>query len=541
MTTGSRDAQTWFDRGLLWAYSFNHDEAVHCFEKATECDPDCAMAFWGVAYAVGPNYNKAWSFFDRSDLQSSVGKASSALARATKLADKATSVEKALIYALSVRFPPPDNIPQDISPLNLAYADAMRSVYRDHAGDIDVAVLFAEALMCISPRGLWDLDTGKPTQHAVEAQTVIESAMNRDDGRDHPALCHLYIHLMEMAPFPEVALPAADRLRRLAPDASHLLHMPTHIDLAVGDYRRAVDSNDEAMIADDKYFSRGHPSALYTAYRVHNICVKLYAALISGRSHEAISSAKRIEQVLDKNTLSMTSPPIADWTESFLGNLAHVLVRFGRWEEILRLEIPSDRALFCATTASILYARGVALSALNRIPEAETAQREFESARAAVPPSRLNSIPCREVDVLEIASAMLQGELDYRRGNHGSAFASLRRAIELEDALPYSDPPPWMQPVRHALGALLLEQDRVSEAETVFKEDLGVANGFPRRKARLNNVWGLHGLHECLMRAGKVDEALCIRVQRDIAMASADVEITSSCYCRLSGECCSGG
>ncbi|RMJ27465.1 hypothetical protein PHISP_01662 [Aspergillus sp. HF37] len=541
VTTNSGDAQTWFDRGLLWAYSFNHDEAVHCFEKATECDSECAMAFWGVAYAVGPNYNKAWSFFDRSDLKSSAGKASSALARATKLADKATVVEKALVNALTVRFPPPDNIPQDMGPLNLAYAEAMRSVYRDHAGDIDVAVLFAEALMCISPRGLWDLDTGKPTQHAVEAQTVIESAMDRSDGRDHPALCHLYIHLMEMAPFPEVALPAADRLRRLAPDASHLLHMPTHIDLAVGDYRRAVDSNDEAMAADDKYFARGRPSALYTAYRVHNICVKLYAALISGRSREAISSAKRIEQVIDKNALSMTSPPIADWTESFLGNLAHVLVRFGRWDEVLRLEIPSDRALFCATTASILYARGIALSALSRIPEAESAQRDFESARAAVPPSRLNSIPCREVDVLEIASAMLQGELDYRRGDHESAFASLRRAVELEDALPYSDPPPWMQPVRHALGALLLEQNHVSEAETVFKEDLGVADGFPRRKARINNVWGLHGLHECLMRAGKIDEALYIRVQRDIATASADVEVTSSCYCRLSAGCCSRG
>lgn len=539
VTTSVLEAQTWFDRGLLWSYSFNHDEAVRCFEQATECDPNCAMAFWGVAYAVGPNYNKAWPFFDPADLQSSVGKACNALARAVQLSDQATSVERALINALAVRFPSRDNIPDDKSPLDRAYADAMRPVYQAHPDDVDVAALFAEALMCLSPRGLWDLDTGKPQQHTVEAQIVIESAMNRSDGRDHPALCHLYIHLMEMSPFPERSLPAADRLRRLVPDSSHLLHMPTHIDMAVGDYRRAIDSNEDAIVADDKLFARGNASGLYVAYRVHNICAKLYSALISGRSREAISAAKRLEQVIDKNVLAMTSPPLADWTESFLGNLAHVLIRFGRWEEILKLELPSDRTLYCATTASILYARGVALSALGRLPEAETVQKEFEKARASVLPTRLNSIPCKEADVLEVASVMLTGELEYRKGNHEAAFSALRKAVKLEDALPYSDPPPWMQPVRHALGGLLLEQNCVSEAETVYKEDLGIADGFPRRKARLNNVWSLHGLHECLTRSGKIDEALCISVQRDIALASADVDVTSSCYCRLSaaGRC----
>lgn len=542
MTTKVSEAQTWFDRGLLWSYSFNHDEAVRCFEKATECDPDCAIAFWGIAYAAGPNYNKAWPFFDQADLQSTVGKASIAIARAVKLVGQATSVERALINALAVRFPSPDNIPADLSPFDRAYADAMRLVYQAHGDDVDIAALSAEALMCLSPRGLWDLDTGEPQAHTVEAQTIIESAMDRSDGRHHPALCHLYIHLMEMSPFPERSLPAADRLRRLIPDASHLLHMPTHIDVAVGDYRRAIDSSDDAMVADDKYFAgENNASGIYVAYRVHNICLKLYAALISGRSREAISAAKRVEQVLDRNLLAMTSPPLADWAESFLGNLAHVLVRFGRWEEILQLELPSDRTLYCSTTATILYAKGVALSALGRLGEAETAQKEFEAARAAVPPTRFNSIPTKEVDVLEVASVMLTGELEYRKGNHETAFSALRKAVELEDALPYSDPPPWMQPVRHALGGLLLEQGRVSEAEQVYKEDLGIAEGFPRRKARLNNVWSLHGLHECLTRSGKIDEALCIAVQRDIALGCVDVDVTSSCYCRLSaGGRCSG-
>ncbi|PKY04067.1 TPR-like protein [Aspergillus campestris IBT 28561] len=539
VTTTSPDAQQWFDRGLVWAYAFNHEESVRCFTRATEFDPSCAMAFWGIAYAVGPNYNKAWAFFDRGDLESSVQKATAALSRAAQLAAQCTPIEKSLINALPARFPAPDQIPADMAPYNHAYADAMRVVYRAHSADIDVAAIFGEALMCISPRGLWDLDTGKPSgEHTVEAQTVIESAMARtaDNGHNHPALCHLYIHLMEMSPVPERALPAADRLRSLVPDASHMLHMPTHIDMAVGDYRRAVDSNRASMLADDQYFRReNRGSALYIAYRVHNICALLYAALISGRSQDALAAADRLSTVIDGPVLATTSPPLADWTESFLGNRAHVLIRFGRWADILALPLPTDRTTYSATTATTLYAKAIALSALNRIPEAEATQRDFETARAAVPASRFNSIPCKEVDVLRVAAAMLTGELAYRRGDFDTAFASLREAISLEDNLPYSDPPPWMQPVRHALGALLLEQNRVADAERVFREDLGVALGFPRRKARLNNVWGLHGLHECLVRAGKKEEAAAVRVPLDIALASADVVVEKSCYCRVSG------
>lgn len=497
------------------------------------------MAFWGIAYAVGPNYNKAWTLFDQADLKSSVRKASVALNCAIKSADKATPIEKALVSALATRFPPPGNIPSDLKPFNQAYADAMRLVYQSHPNDVDLAGLFAEALMCISPRGLWSLETGKPTgDHTVEAQKVIETAMAQLDGRHNPALCHLYIHLMEMSPFPERALLPADRLRTLVPDGSHMLHMPTHIDMAVGDYRAAIRSNQEAILADNKYFAQENGSGIYTAYRVHNICAKLYAALISGQYQEAISAADHLDTVVDSKTLSITTPPLADWTEAFLGNRAHVLVRFGRWEDILRLELPSNRVLYCSTTANILYARAIALGVLGRVAEAEATQKEFETARAAVPTSRYNSIPCKEVEVLAVASAMLQGELEYRKGTYDAAFSSLRKAVELEDALPYSDPPPWMQPVRHALGGLLLEQNRVSEAETVYREDLGVARDFPRRKARLNNVWGLQGLHECLVHLGKIDEAHCIRAPLDIAMASADVPISTSCYCRTE-TCCS--
>lgn len=544
MTTSSAETQLWFNRGLVWAFSFNHDEAERCFQRAAETDLNCVMALWGIAYAAGPNYNKAWKFFDLEDRRASIKKVNDTLARACKLANQATPVEQALIEAIGARFPPVHDIPDDLSPFDRAYANAMRNVYQKFSNDMDVAALFAEALMCITPRGLWDLDSGKPTgDHTVEARDVIELGLKQTSGRNHPALCHLHIHMLEMSPFPELALPAADRLRGMVPHASHMLHMPTHIDAAVGDYRRGVDSNHEAMLADDIYFARETGTVLYTAYRVHYICAKMYSAMMSGRFTDAMSAAEKLEQVIDDKVLSIKSPPMADFIESFVGSKAHVLVRFGRWGDVLELQLPTDRDAYCVTTAIIHYTRGLAFSALGRIAEAEIAQSEFETARKAVPSSRLNSIPCKEEDVLGVASAMLAGELHYRKGNIEEAFSLLREAVVREDGLAYSDPPPWMQPVRHALGGLLLEQNRVEEAETLFKQDLGFALDYPRRRAKLNNVWGLHGLYECLTRLGKTAEAAFIQPACEIALASADIPVNVSCFCRTSAVgtdgCCS--
>lgn len=539
VTSESPEAQLWANRGLIWAYSFNHEEGLKCFERAAKTDPSCAMAYWGIAFCAGPNYNKAWTFFDQQDVLNSARKANDALERASQLAARASLAEQGLIKALAARFPPTDNIPDDFSHLDRAYADAMRPVYEVHHDDVDVAALLAEALMCISPRGLWNLDTGKPTgSHTIEAREVIETAFNSPEGFSHPAHCHLHIHLMEMSPNPELALPAADRLRGMVPDASHMLHMPTHIDAAVGDYRRGVDSNNEAIAADDKYFATENESLLYRAYRVHYVSAKLYSAVMSGRFRDALMAAEKIEQIIDDKLLTAKKVNMADWVEAHLGSKAHVLIRFGRWEDILRLELPSDRKIYCSTTAVILYARGIAFSALGRIGEAEAAQQEFRAARELVPRSRLNSIPAKEYDVLGVAASMLAGELHYRKGNFDVAFSTLREAAALEDALAYSDPPPWMQPVRHALGGLLLEQGHVEEAVQVFREDTGFAPGFPRRKAKLNNVWGLHGLHEALTRAGKTNEAIMVKPQLDVATACADVDMTVSCYCRLSAVDC---
>ncbi|KAI4644041.1 uncharacterized protein J4E78_009824 [Alternaria triticimaculans] len=537
--TTFHEAQAWLARGLVWCYSFNHEAAMQCFEAATAHDASCALAHWGTAYAVGPNYNKSWRMFTPEDRTKSIEKILSALLQANNVAATASPVEKALITALNARFPKSNtDVPDDLSAFNYAYAKAMRSVYEEYGEDLDVVALFADAVMCTRPRQLWDLNTGKTTGTDVdEARAALERGLARSDGLKHPGLCHLYIHMMEMSPFPEVALPAADSLRRLVPDGSHMQHMATHIDTACGDYRRSVDSNFDAIRADDKYFGSGAKAALiYNAYRSHNIHAMAYSAMMSGRSRDALYAATRMSEVLTLEFMSIKTPRMVDWTEWQLVTLPHVLIRFGRWEEILELPEPVDPVLLCVYKATIHYAKGIALAVLGRIEEARQARDAFEKTRQSVPEDRMYSPSSPAEPILAVASAMLEGELEYRKGNHSEAFSVLRHGIKLEDDLAYADPPLWMQPVRHALSALLLEQGQSEEAELLYLEDLGFSDSQPRRKARINNVWGLHGLYECFMQNGKQEKAKSIRLQRDVAVASADVSIKSSCFCRLSAS-----
>jgi len=247
-STASPSAQTWFDRGLVWSYAFHHEEAIKCFQSALEHDPGFAMAHWGIAYAIGPNYNKQWEAFDPVDLAASLGRACDEVAAAQACADGAAPVERALIQALGRRYQA-DDPSADLVAWNADYAEAMRDVYRAHPDELDVAALFADALMNLTPWALWDRYTGLPADGAatVEAKGVLEDALERPDGRVHPGLTHLYVHLMEMSPFPEHALPVADELRSLVPDAGHLVHMPTHIDVLCGDYKSTLDWNLRAI------------------------------------------------------------------------------------------------------------------------------------------------------------------------------------------------------------------------------------------------------------------------------------------------------
>ena len=533
VTTKSTEAQTWFDRGLNWVFGYNHQEAIACFQKALEHDPDCAMALWGVSYAAGPNYNLPWHLYDPSGKAKALAAAYDAMQGALEKIENTNAVERALIKALPARYPQRDPI-EDQAPWDQAYADAMREVFRQHPDHLDVRTVFVEAIMNLTPWKMWDLKTGDVAEGAgtTEAIEVLESAFaDIPSSWDHPGLLHLYVHLMEMSPFPQRALRAGDRLRELVPDAGHLIHMPTHIDVLCGYYRDVLHYNQKAIAADTKFLDREGAMNVYSMYRTHNHHFAIYGAMFLGQYTAAIEAAQELIDTTPEDLLRVPSPPMADFLEGYLPMKQHVLVRFGKWQEIIDQDLPEDRELYCATTAMMLYAQAVAHSALGNIAEAEAARDAFLEAKTKVPKGRRvhnNTVQ----DLLEVAEEMLNGELEYRRGNYDTAFAHLRKSVELDDALPYDEPWGWMQPTRHALGALLLEQGHVDEAEAVYRADLGLDDSLSRACQHPENVWSLHGLYECLTRRGETVEAAIIKPRLDLALARAEVPVRASCYCR---------
>jgi len=543
VSAASSAGQRWFDRGLLWRYGFNHEEAIRCFGAATAQDSGCAMAFWGLAYASGPYYNKRWEDFDEVDLRATLLATRRATDAALALLDGATPVERALIGALDRRYRSDQPVSiEELHTWNDAYAAAMREVYVAFPDDRDVCALFAEALMNRTPWQLWDLATGEPAQGAdtLEAVAVLERALLLGDERGdepHPGLLHFYIHVMEMSSHPERALRASDALRDLNPDLGHLRHMPSHIDLLCGDYQAALVANERAIVADQHYVAREGTLNFYTLSRCHDYHFKLYAALFLGQFRPALDAADALSATISESLLRVTTPPMADWLEGFVPMRAHVLVRFGKWEELLAEPLPDDQELYCATTAILHYAKGVAHAALGQVAEAEAAQGRFVAAVARVPATR-TLFNNTYADILAIAGAMLRGEIAYRRGEHDAAFAELRAAVALDDTLPYDEPWGWMQPVRHALGALLLEQGRVEEAAQIYRADLGLDATLSRAAQHPNNVWSLHGYVECLRRLGQDAEAATWQPRLDLALARADPGIGASCFCRVGERCC---
>lgn len=544
VTTSSGEAQKWFDRGLVWSYAFNHEEAVACFEKAIALDPTFSMGYWGLAYALGPNYNKPWEFFEGRELESTVERTHRAAGQAAEYSRAASPVEMSIVEALRYRYQlghvtitqsegGSQGMP-DWTVWNNDYADAMGRAYKAHPNDLDVAALYVDALMNLTPWKLWNLKTGEPAAGArtLEAKEILEAAFTQPGGDRHPGLLHLWIHLLEMSSRPEEALEKANNLRQLVPDAGHLNHMPSHLDIICGHYGDAVIANTAAIVADEKYVARAGAMNFYTLYRSHDYHFRIYAAMFSGQSRIAVETVAQLEASIPEDLLRVESPPMADWLEGFLSMRFHVLVRFGRWREILTLPFPADEELYCATTAGLHYVRGLALAALGRVAEADEERTRFRAALARVPASRtVFNNTC--ADVLAVGGAMLDGEVEYRRGAHDLAFAHLRRSVDLYDALPYDEPWGFMQPVRHALGALLLEQGRTEEAAAVYAADLGLDDSLPRAHRHPNNVWALHGYHECMVRLDRPDEARAIAPQLKKALELADVPIKSSCFCRL--------
>ena len=532
VTTASSAAQRWFDRGVNWCFGYHHEEAVRCFEKALEIDPSCAMAHWGVGYAAGPNYNYPWELQDPAGKAAALARAYDSASAALALSDRVTASERALIEALPARYPQRNPI-DDQRPWNDAFANAMRLAHQAHPDDLDVRAIFVEAILNRTPWRMWDLRTGEPAPGAgtIEAREVLESAFRDLPGAmDHPGLLHLHVHLMEMSPHPEVALVTGDRLRDLSPDMGHLTHMPTHIDIQCGHYRDAMLWNQKAIVADRKFYDRAGPMNFYSGYRVHNYHFAAYGAMFLGQYAPAIDAANELIETTPEEMLRIPSPPMADFFESYASIRQHVLIRFGKWHEIVAQELPDDRELYCTTTAMIHYAKGVAHAALGEVTAAEAEQVLFREAAKRVPKSRyLHNVPC--VQLLAVAEETLTGEIAYRRGEYDAAFTHLRAAIALEDALPYDEPWGWMQPIRHALGALLLEQGRAAEAEIVYREDLGLGGSLPRAQIHPDNLWALRGLLNCLQRRGEVAEAALIRQRVDCAAARADQPVSVSCFC----------
>ncbi|KAJ4129113.1 hypothetical protein NW768_007644 [Fusarium equiseti] len=533
ITTKSAEAQGWFNRGLIWTYSFNHEEACRCFMQCIAYDPDCAMAYWGFAYAAGPNYNKTWAMFDRDDLAKSFPKCYEVTRIASSKTGHVSPLEKGLIEALQKRYPSPE-IPDDFDPANKAYADDMRIVYGNFKDHLDIVALFADALMNWMPRKMFDIKTGKPitSSPVFEVRAILQRGMAMPGGRSHTGIPHLYIHLMERSDEPEAALPACDIIRDLVPDAGHMFHMPTHIDVLVGEYRRSMSYNHKATLADDRYFSKHGGVNFYSFYRLHDYHSLIYACMLAGQKRQALEACDRMEATITEEMLTVESTPMADWLEFFLAVRVHIYIRFGMWEEILELEIPKDKDLYCVTTVMRYYGKGIAYASLSKLVEADSQRELFREAAKRVPDSRLD-YPNRIVDVLKVATAMLDGEIEYRRQRYDVAFESLREAIKAEDSLTYTEPWGWMLPARHPYGALSLEQGMVEQAANAYAEDLGLREGLTRGHQHPRNVWALHGYHECLVRLGRDAEAVVIKSLLKSAEAEADISIFSSCFCRL--------
>jgi tetratricopeptide (TPR) repeat protein len=503
VTTTSPEAQRYFDQGLAFLYAFNHDEAIRSFRRAAELDRGCAMAFWGIAVANGPHINNPVVPEDRAKA------AWDALGRAQALSGSAAPVEKALIEALASRYAWPP--PADRKPLEQAYADAMRPVFRSFPRDADVGALFAESLADLRPWDLWKGD-GTPQPGTEELVATLESVLALDPR--HPLANHLMIHAVEASPHPEKADAAADALRDLQPGLGHLVHMPSHIDVRRGRWQQAIDSNAKAIEADRRYRARSPKQGFYRLYMAHNHHMLTYGAMMTGQSELALTTIR--EMVAGIPLEFVKENP---WADGFLAMPLEVLMRFGRWDEVLAEGPMPD---FAPISGAIRhYARAVAHAAKGDVAAAGKEHTAFLEARGRVPKEAQFGNNSGS-DILDVAEHLMKGEILFRSGKKEEGLAALREAVAREDKLRYDEPPDWIQPVRHALGAALLQSGRFDEAEKVFREDLAKLPG---------NGWGLYGLQRAVALQEKHDEAAAAERQFDAVWHKADLKIKSPCLC----------
>ena len=505
VTTTHPEAQQYFDQGMAFLFAFNHDEAIRSFKRTTELDPACAMAYWAIALANGPHINFPLVPPDRATA------AWDALTKAQAHAAKGTDTERALIEALATRYANPQ--PADRAPLDAAYADAMRKVWAAHPDDADVGALFAESMMDLRPWNLFTHDK-KAEPGTEEVLETLQAVLKVDP--THPLANHLYIHALEMSPTPELAVEAADRLRTLQPAMGHNVHMPSHIDVLLGRWAKAAAQN-EAAIAADTEFRKVAPKkqGFYRVYMAHNQHMLTFAAMMQGRKERALSAIQQMVADIPEDWIKENALMV----DGFVGAPYEVMLRFGAWDDVLAAPEPAE---YLPLSRSLRhYARGVAYAAQGKTKEARDEQKLFVEVKAKIPAeSTMSNSPSSAI--AEVAASVLEGEISYREGKIDAGLKSLRDAVVKEDALHYDEPPTWIQPVRHALGAALLQAGKFKEAEQVYRDDL---------KVRPENGWSLYGLSRALKAEKKNDEAAAVEARFNDAWRDADIKLASSCLC----------
>jgi tetratricopeptide (TPR) repeat protein len=548
ISTTSPEAQRWFDLGLNWCFGFNKNEGIKCFRRALEFDPRCVMAHWGIAYGSGPFYNLTWREHgvEEANVATRIGFDHIQAARA--LSGAATDLENRLVEAMARRIQKPHAVsPEEFDRWDDDYAVELRRVHYSHPDDHDVMALLVEALITRTPRRLWDVKTGLPAKGSdvVEALKVCDRALalaEQQGVKPHPAIVHLQIHALEMSNEPEHAMRSADTLATLCPDAGHMNHMPGHVYMLCGDYRKARAASEKAIVADDMYLEYAGSLTFYTVACAHDLHLMMYACMFMGRYRDSIDAANKMCRLLSREVLGVKDrPKFAMSLEGYYSMKTHVMVRFGRWQEIVDEPLPDEPGLYLVSTAMHHYAKGIAHATLGHFDRADDERWRFQESLRRIPRER-RFFNNEAHAILAVGEKMLDGELEYHRGHYDAAFASLRESVRLDDNLEYIEPWAWMHPPRHALAALLMEQGHFDEAEAVYRDDLGLSGRIQRCAQHPDNVWALHGLVECLQRRGEQVELPALQRKLATALELADIPITSSCMCRTKSQppmsCC---
>ena len=494
--------QMLFDQGVNLLFGFNHAEAIRSFREAARLDPDCAMCWWGVAFALGPNINLSMQ-------PDAVAPAWQALQRARALEPHASAEERQWIEALAKRYSQDPKAQR--KPLDDAFAAAMSQVWRANPQDLDAGVFYAEAMMDTQPWDYWQADGVTPKGHAHEIVATLEGIVRREP--EHPGALHLYIHAVEASTTPQRAEAAADRLATLMPQAGHVVHMPSHIYYRVGRYADAVRANELAAKVDEDYIAQCKAQGYYPAgYYGHNIHFLWTSSEMEGRYAASIGAARRLVKAVDAVQLAKQLPQ----GELFVFTPATTLLRFGKWKALLAE--PAPPAQLKLDTAIWLYARGFALANTGDLDGARRARDKLVAlSKGTFKPYLAAQVPAP--DMVRIALALLNGEIGRASGDLPSAIVSFEYAQTLENALPYSEPPYWHQPTAHVLGAALIQAGRPAEAAKVYRESL--------KTYRLDG-WSLYGLAQALDAQGKTAEAAAVRKEFTQVWNLADVKLTSS-------------